>query len=62
MCGVLRRGKNTVQKQLKEGNEICERSNPADTNVGEEGEGASGPGTGADYPLQPLEKTMVVPL
>lgn len=51
-----------MQKQLKEGNEIYERSNPADTNVGEEGEGASAPGTGADYPLQSLEKTMAVPL
>ena len=38
----------------------CERDNPADSKVNEEGGGGGAPGTGADIPLQPMEKTMVM--
>ena len=37
----------------------CERNNHAHTEVGEEGGGGGAPGTGAEIPLQPVEKTMV---
>ncbi|KAK4818202.1 hypothetical protein QYF61_008586 [Mycteria americana] len=38
---------------------IWERNNSADTKVSEEGGGGGAPGTGAEIPLQPVEKTMV---
>ena len=39
---------------------ICERSNPADTKLSEEGGGGGAPGAGAEIPLQPVVgKTMV---
>jgi len=38
---------------------LCERNNSADTKVSEEGGGAGGPGTRAEIPLQPVEKTVV---
>ncbi|GAB0186401.1 hypothetical protein GRJ2_001105400 [Grus japonensis] len=38
---------------------MCERNNSADTNVSEEGGAGGAPGTGAEIPLQPMEKTMV---
>ncbi|GAB0205849.1 acid sphingomyelinase-like phosphodiesterase 3b [Grus japonensis] len=56
----LRREKNkpVVQQQLERGVRRCERNNSADTKVREEG-GGGAPGTRAEIPLQPLEKTMV---
>ncbi|GAB0186006.1 mitochondrial enolase superfamily member 1 [Grus japonensis] len=36
----------------------CERNNSADTKVSEEGGGGGAPGTRAEIPLQPVEKTM----
>jgi len=38
---------------------ICERNNSADTKVSEEEGGGCAPGTGAEVPLQPVEKMMV---
>jgi len=38
---------------------ICERNNSADTKVSEEGGAADAPGTGAEIPLQPVEKIKV---
>lgn len=38
---------------------IHERNHSADTKVGEEGVGGGVPGTRADVPLQPMEKSMV---
>jgi len=40
------------------GEKKCERRNPADTKVSEEGGGAAAPGTGAEIPLQPMVKTV----
>lgn len=37
----------------------CERNNSADTLVSEEGAGRGVPGTGAEVPLQPMERTVV---
>lgn len=37
----------------------CERNNPTDTKVSEEGRGGGAPGTRADVPLLPLEGTML---
>jgi len=37
---------------------VCERNNCTDTKVSEEAGGAAAPGTGAEIPLQPMEKTM----
>ena len=37
----------------------CERNNPADPKVSEEGGGGGAPGAGAEIPLQPMGKTMV---
>ena len=39
---------------------ICERNNSADTKVSDEGGGGGVPGAGAEVPLQPVGKTMVV--
>ncbi|GAB0179801.1 epimerase family protein SDR39U1 [Grus japonensis] len=53
---------NQKQEQLfsqKRGVRRCERNNSADTQVSEEGGGGGAPGTGAEIPLQPVEKTMV---
>ncbi|GAB0180072.1 cAMP-dependent protein kinase inhibitor alpha [Grus japonensis] len=59
----LRRGKTPAQHQEQlqpeRGVRICERNNSADTQVTEEGGAGGAPGTGAEIPLQPLEKTMV---
>ncbi|GAB0195028.1 acid sphingomyelinase-like phosphodiesterase 3b [Grus japonensis] len=57
----LRRGEKTHQEQLQpeRGVKICGRNNSADTKVSAEGGGGGAPGTGAEIPLQPLEKTMV---
>ncbi|GAB0181526.1 hypothetical protein GRJ2_000617900 [Grus japonensis] len=38
---------------------ICERNNSADTKVSEEGGAGGAPGSRAEIPLQPVEKTMV---
>ena len=38
---------------------ICERNNSSDTKVSEEGAGGGAPGTKSEFPLQPMEKTMV---
>ena len=38
---------------------ICERHNPADTKVSEEGGGGGASGTRAEIPLQPMMKTTV---
>jgi len=38
---------------------MCERNNPADTRVSEEGERADATGARAETPLQPMMKTMV---
>jgi len=38
---------------------LCERNNSADTKVYEEGGAGGGPGTRAEIPLQPMEKTTV---
>ncbi|KAM9591242.1 uncharacterized protein ACIBXB_006115 [Morphnus guianensis] len=52
--------KNAVKQQLEErGVRICERNNPADTKVSEEGGGGGAPGAEAEIPLQPVVKTMV---
>ena len=50
-----------MQQQLQLEREVkrCERNNSADTKVSEEGGGGSGPGAGAEIPLQPMVKTMV---
>ncbi|GAB0205881.1 acid sphingomyelinase-like phosphodiesterase 3b [Grus japonensis] len=45
--------------QADRGVRRCERNNPADTKVSAEGGGGRAPGTRAEIPLQPLEKTMV---
>ena len=37
----------------------CQRNNPVDTKVSEEGGGGDAPGTRAETPLQPVVKTMV---
>ena len=37
----------------------CERNNPADTKVSEEGGGGDALGAGAEIPLQPMVKTLV---
>ena len=47
------------QLQLERGVRICERNNPADTKVSEEGGGGGAPGARAEIPLQPVVKTMV---
>jgi len=44
------------QLQLERGTRICVRKNSADTKISEE---AGAPGTGAELPLQTMEKTMV---
>ncbi|GAB0209503.1 AN1-type zinc finger protein 5-like [Grus japonensis] len=61
----LRRRKKTPNKknhqeqlQPERGVRICERNNYVDTKVSEEGGGGDAPGTGAEIPLQPMEKTM----
>ncbi|GAB0184744.1 hypothetical protein GRJ2_000939700 [Grus japonensis] len=45
--------------QPERGVRRCERNNSADTKVSAEGGGGRAPGTGAEIPLQPVEKTMV---
>jgi len=57
----LRSMENPTQQQLQQEREvrIRERNNSADTKVSEEGGGGGAPGTGAEIPLQPMEKTMV---
>ncbi|GAB0176471.1 hypothetical protein GRJ2_000112300 [Grus japonensis] len=56
----LRRGKkHQEQLQTERGVRRCERNNPADTKVSEEGGRGGAPGTKAEIPLQPIEKTMV---
>ncbi|GAB0176179.1 epimerase family protein SDR39U1 [Grus japonensis] len=55
----LRRGKIAAQQQPERRVRICERNNPADTKISAEGGGGGAPGTRAEIPLQPLEKTMV---
>jgi len=57
---VFKKGEKTqtVQPQPKTGVRLCERNNSADTKVTEEGGGGGAPGTGAEIPLHPVEKTM----
>ncbi|GAB0177871.1 hypothetical protein GRJ2_000252400 [Grus japonensis] len=47
------------QLQLERGVTACESNNSADTQISAEGGGGGAPGTGAEIPLQPMEKTMV---
>ncbi|GAB0195124.1 hypothetical protein GRJ2_001977700 [Grus japonensis] len=51
--------KHQKQLQPERGARICERNNSADTKGSAEGGGGDAPGTGAEIPLQPMEKTMV---
>jgi len=39
---------------------ICERNKSEDTKVGEEQGGGGAPGTGEEFPLLPVEKTIVM--
>ncbi|GAB0181320.1 hypothetical protein GRJ2_000597300 [Grus japonensis] len=56
----LRRGKkHQEQLQPEKGVRTCERNNSSDTKVSEEERGGGVPGTGAEIPLQPTEKTMM---
>ncbi|GAB0175561.1 acid sphingomyelinase-like phosphodiesterase 3b [Grus japonensis] len=57
----LRSGGKTLlwQQQPKRGVGRCERNNPADTQASAEGGAGGAPGTRAEIPSQPLEKTMV---
>jgi len=55
----LRRGKKRCTATSRKGVRICEINSPGDTTVSEEGEEACVPGTGANLPLQPVEKSMV---
>ncbi|GAB0187156.1 epimerase family protein SDR39U1 [Grus japonensis] len=55
----LRRGGKLLWKVAAERGMRCERNSPADTQVSAEGGAGGSPGTGAEIPLQPLEKTMV---
>ena len=48
-----------MEQQQERGGRICERNNPADTKVSEEGGGGDASGGGAEIPLQPVGKTMV---
>ncbi|CAM9633173.1 unnamed protein product, partial [Bubo scandiacus] len=43
----------------KRGVRICERNNPADTKVSEEGGGGGIPGAREEIPLQPMVQTLV---
>jgi len=52
----LRRGKKKLHQER--GVRLCERNNFADTKASEERGGGGSPGTGAEIPLQPVEKTM----
>ncbi|GAB0183808.1 AN1-type zinc finger protein 5-like [Grus japonensis] len=61
---ILKKGRKKPQNlqhnsSWERGVRTCERNNSADTQVSEEGGGGGAPGTGAEIPLQPLEKTMV---
>jgi len=58
---IFKKGKKktAVQQQPERGVRICESNNSADTKVSEGGGGRGAPGTGAEVPLQPMEKTMV---
>ena len=44
--------------QPEKGVRRCERNNPADPQVSEEGGGGGAPGIRAEIPLQPVEKTV----
>ncbi|GAB0181680.1 EH domain-containing protein 4 [Grus japonensis] len=57
----LTRGKKPAQQKQQLGTAVrrCERNSPADTKVSAEGGGGGTPGTRAEIPLQPMEKTMV---
>ncbi|GAB0183796.1 acid sphingomyelinase-like phosphodiesterase 3b [Grus japonensis] len=52
-------GGEPAETAVERGVRRCERNNSADTKVSEEGGGGGAPGSGAEIPLQPLEKTMV---
>ncbi|GAB0183485.1 hypothetical protein GRJ2_000813800 [Grus japonensis] len=57
---VIEEGKKLLlNSSWKRGVRICERNNFADTKVSAEGGAGGAPGTEADIPLQPTEKTMV---
>ncbi|GAB0208746.1 epimerase family protein SDR39U1 [Grus japonensis] len=57
---TFKKGKKLLcNSSWKRGVRICERNNCADTKVSEEGGGGGAPGTGAEIPLQPVEKAMV---
>ncbi|GAB0184906.1 epimerase family protein SDR39U1 [Grus japonensis] len=57
----LRRGKKASGQLLQpeRGMRRCERNSSADPKVSAEGGGGGAPGTRAEIPLQPVEKTMV---
>ncbi|GAB0205771.1 E3 ubiquitin-protein ligase MARCHF3 [Grus japonensis] len=57
----LRREKKNLwqNSSWKRGLRICEINHCADTEFNAEGGGGGAPGTRAEIPLQPLEKTMV---
>ncbi|PKU46413.1 protein pxr1-like [Limosa lapponica baueri] len=57
----LSRGGNCCATAVDKGMRICERNNSADTKVSEE-VGGSAPDAGAEIPLQPVVKTIPVPL
>ena len=46
-------------RPMERGVRVCERNNPTDTKVSEEGREESAPGAGAEIPLQPMVKTVV---
>ncbi|GAB0188687.1 hypothetical protein GRJ2_001334000 [Grus japonensis] len=57
----LRREEKIHQNHLQpeRGVRRCERNNSADTQVSAEGGAGGAAGTGAEIPLQPVEKTLV---
>ncbi|KAK4830776.1 hypothetical protein QYF61_013609 [Mycteria americana] len=54
-----RKGQKMLCSSCERGVRKCERNKPADTKVREKGGGEGAPGTRAEIPLQPEEKTMV---
>ncbi|KAM9590862.1 uncharacterized protein ACIBXB_005912 [Morphnus guianensis] len=60
VIAYLRRGKKLLRNgSRRRGVRICERNNPADAKVSEEGGGGDAPGARAEIPLHPMVKTMV---
>lgn len=55
----IRNGKKHCPAERSEERKCEEIKKPADTNISEEGEGEGAPGTEAEIPLQPVERSMV---